>query len=123
MIRERVDIFGRVRPLEPKEQVEALNIPPRLIGIIKEEPVRRWLAGQEIWDKRYAQTAHKVERQRKHYERKYTTLLEHARAQGLELHKDSVRRGPAVYRRASIASTGSTMGEIVVEKRYGQYDG
>ena len=48
MIRERVDIHGVVRPMEPKEEIEALNIPPQEIGIIKEAPVMRWLAGQEL---------------------------------------------------------------------------
>ena len=122
MIRERVDIFGHVRPMEPKGEIEALGIPPRQIGIIKEEPVQRWLSGQEIWDKRYKQAAQKVERRRAHYEKKYASLTIRARAQGLELHKDAAKPGPSVHRRTSVVSTRSmvSVGEIMVDKRWGE---
>ncbi|PIL36933.1 hypothetical protein GSI_00623 [Ganoderma sinense ZZ0214-1] len=52
-IRERVNPLGKVRPMEPPDQLLALRIPPSEIGLIKEGPVRRWLAGQEAWDKRF----------------------------------------------------------------------
>ena len=122
MIRERVDVFGHVRPMEPKERVEALSIPSRQIGIIKEEPVQRWSKGQELWDKRYAHNALKVEKRRKHYLHKYDTLMARARSQGLELHKDTRRAGPSVYRRASVISRRSviSVGEIMMDRRWGE---
>lgn len=125
MLRERVDIFGQVRPMEPEEELEALNIPARLIGIIKEEPVKRWLTGQELWDKRFHKAGLHAIQQRDHYEKKYAAIIEKARAQGLELVSDHHR--PAEYRRPrrvstmSIESTFST-GEVVPEKRYGPFD-
>ena len=122
MIRERVDVFGRVRPMEPKEEIEALNIPPRQIGIIKEEPVRRWFEGQTIWDKRYARSALKVERHRRRYQEKYETLIARATAQGLELHKSEIMAGPSVYRRAPASRRSVTsIGEIMEHRRWGAY--
>lgn len=42
MIRERVDIYGVSKAMEPPEQIHALKLPPEQIGIIKEGPVLRW---------------------------------------------------------------------------------
>ncbi|PSS35406.1 hypothetical protein PHLCEN_2v1561 [Hermanssonia centrifuga] len=124
MLRERVDIFGHVRPMEPKEQIPALNIEPRRIGIIKEDPVRRWLTGQEIWDKRFKHAAIKVEHDRQQYENKFKTVIERAVAQGFERHDDPPQ--PSVSRRSSesVASTSSVMsiGEIMSERRWGPLD-
>lgn len=114
MIRERVDVFGRVRPMEPKEEIEALQIPPRMIGIIKEDPVTRWKTGQEIWDKRYKQAALKADKRRARYERKYASLIERARAQGLELHRDPT--GSPVQMSASTSSVGA----IMADRRWGE---
>lgn len=123
MLRERVDIFGQVRPMEPKEDVEALNIPARLIGVIKEEPVMRWLSGQEIWDKKFHRHAVNAVRKREQYEKKFSALMGRARAQGLELVSDLHR--PAQYkpRRDSVTSTHSTssVGEIIADRRYGTH--
>ena len=88
MLRERVDIFGQVRPMEPKEQIDALNIPPRQIGIIKEEPVRRWMTGQHLWDKKFHRYAVRSIRKREHYEKKYDAIIEKAREQGIEIVED-----------------------------------
>ena len=122
MIRERVDVFGRVRPMEPKEEMEALNIPPRQIGIIKEEPVRRWLEGQTIWDKRYARSAVKVERHRIRYQKKFDTLIERATAQGLELNKSGAKPGRAAYSRAPASKRSiASVGEIMEHRRWGTY--
>ncbi|GJE84268.1 alpha/beta-hydrolase [Phanerochaete sordida] len=126
MLRERVDIFGQVRPMEPEGEIEALHIPARLIGIIKEEPVTRWLTGQELWDKRYHKAGLHAIHQREHYEKKYAAMIEKARSQGLELVSDRDHHRPAEYRRrrastVSIESTFST-GEVVPDKRYGPLD-
>ncbi|KAG1892278.1 alpha beta-hydrolase [Suillus subluteus] len=51
MVRERVDIHGRIRSMEPKENITALQLRPSEIGIIKEETLVKWLEGQEEWDR------------------------------------------------------------------------
>ena len=48
MIRERVSITGVVRPLEPASELAALNLDPEDIGLVKEGPVKRYLAGSEL---------------------------------------------------------------------------
>ncbi|KAH9942586.1 alpha/beta-hydrolase [Amylocystis lapponica] len=74
LIRERVDVFGHVRPMEPKEELEALCMPPGEIGIIKEAPVKRWLAGQEMWDKKFKYAAQDAMKRRRRYEEKAARL-------------------------------------------------
>lgn len=54
MIRERVDVFGRVRPLEPESDLPALSIDHKTVGVIKEGPVRRWVQGKQIWDHKFS---------------------------------------------------------------------
>lgn len=114
MIRERVDIYGKVRPMEPKEDIEALHMPSRQIGIIKEEPVRRWMTGQDLWDKKFQRQGVHVQHRKEHYRKKFATMFERARERGLELHSDSKR--PAAYRTLSTAS----QGEIMSDRRWGK---
>jgi len=120
-LRERVDIFGKVRPMEPKEDIPALQMKPQSIGIIKEPPVKRWLTGQEMWDKRYKHKALKVIKRRRKYEGKAARLLQHAHEQGV-IH-DSMSR-PNLDRRShshsSFASVAS--GIIVPDRRWGPLD-
>ncbi|RDX53666.1 alpha/beta-hydrolase [Lentinus brumalis] len=119
MIRERVDVMGNVRPMEPAEEIEALNIPPQQIGVIKELPVRRWLEGQEEWDRKYKRTAERVIRKRKHYEAKAQRLLDHARQQGW-IHDELTPQTS----RVSIPDGASRLsaGEIQPERRWGPFD-
>ncbi|KAI0356462.1 alpha/beta-hydrolase [Trametes cingulata] len=117
MIRERVDVLGNVRPMEPPEEIEALRLQPWEIGVIKEAPVRRWLSGQEEWDRKYKRTAEHVIRKRRQYEAKAARLLEHARQQGLihdELHPQRSR--------VSLSGSVSSVGEVEVERRWGPLD-
>lgn len=108
--------------MEPESEIEALSIPPRLIGIIKEDPVKRWLSGQEEWDKKFHKQAVQAIRQRDHYHKKFDTLLERARAQGLELVHDAHHPSGYRRRRDSMASVHSTTsaGEIAPDRRYGK---
>ncbi|KAH9894438.1 alpha/beta-hydrolase [Cubamyces lactineus] len=119
MIRERVDVLGNVRPMEPAEEIAALRLKPQEIGIIKEKPVRRWLAGQEEWDRKYKRAAENVIRKRKQYEAKAARLLEHAREQGF-IHEEIGPRESTVSSSASISS--GSVGEIEVERRWGPLD-
>ncbi|KAI0089132.1 alpha/beta-hydrolase [Irpex rosettiformis] len=119
MIRERVDIYGKVRPMEPTGEIKALRIPPQEVGVIKEDPVMRWLTGQELWDEKFKRQACRVVDKRKHYERKYETLVGRARKNGLELLGDTTKPHP--LRRTSTISFGM-QGEVLVGRRWGPLD-
>lgn len=45
MIRERISITGVVRPMEPENEMQALTLDAEDLGLIKEGPVKRYLAG------------------------------------------------------------------------------
>ena len=96
--------------MEPVEEVPALRLKPSEIGLIKEAPVRRWLAGQEEWDKRYKRQAEAVIRKRKQYRAKWEKLLEHAKQEGLFSEMTSLQ---------STTSAVSTGGVIETDRRWG----
>lgn len=131
MIRERVDINGHVRPMEPKSAIPALQMRPSKIGIIKERPVRRWADGQNAVDKKYRRAAEKVIKKRRKLEAKAERMLADAREQGLLLENDSIYRkeGAEAKRKGvkradsggdSILSTISR--RIDVDRRWGPLD-
>ncbi|KAK4057569.1 hypothetical protein OIO90_001214 [Microbotryomycetes sp. JL221] len=64
MIRERISLTGVVRPLEPEKDIDCLNLNPEDLGIVKEAPVKRYLAGKAIWDKKFKSVADRVQRER-----------------------------------------------------------
>jgi hypothetical protein len=101
MIRERVNIHGLSRPMEPPEEIAALQLRPGQIGIIKEAPTIRWLKGQEDWDKRFKHNAQRAIKQRSKLEAKAKRLLENAHSQGLILNRDvskkDLRRSPSQF--------------------------
>lgn len=120
MLRERVDIFGKVRPMEATQEIEALHLEPSSVGLIKEAPVRRWLTGQELWDKKYKRAADKVITKRRQCERKAERLLRNAMEQG-NIHMSDDR--PQPQHRSSEASIASRpSGEIVADRRWGPLD-
>ena len=43
MIRQRVDRHGRIFPLEPPSTLPALQMPANEVGVIKPDPVRKWM--------------------------------------------------------------------------------
>jgi hypothetical protein len=127
MIRERVDIHGKVRPMEPREQITALQIPAEEVGLLREAPIRRWLTGQELWDRKFSRTAVKVVKQRKNIEETAEKLLETARELGLVLaHEDrglqvgDPQLPPKTTNNASFAT--SKRGVVDGERRYGPLD-
>ena len=83
MLRERVDIRGRIRPMEPVEEMPALRMLPSQIGLIKEAPVRRWLQGQGMWDERFKRESKKVLKKRKRLEEMAEQIIRHATELGL----------------------------------------
>ena len=118
MIRERVDVFGHVRAMEPKEEIPALRMPRGEIGVIKEAPVKRWLAGQEMWDTKFKRTAGKAIKRRQYYEAKAERLMKNARVQGFRSQQDMTR--PGMERDPSSRSVASSaVGEIDPNRRWG----
>ncbi|KAJ6515694.1 Alpha/Beta hydrolase protein [Mycena sanguinolenta] len=119
MLRERVDIKGEARPMEPQHEMAVLRLEPSEIGIIKEAPTVRWLKGQEEWDTKYKRSAEKAIRQRRKNEEKAKKLIENAREQGLSLVHDMHDTGLA---RAVSTSAHATDGVIQQERRWGPLD-
>lgn len=64
MIRQRVDRHGNIFPLEPAHQLPGCNLPTSEIGVIKEGPVRKWIAAKREWDTKYASAKRRVQKQR-----------------------------------------------------------
>lgn len=64
MIRQRVDRRGMIHPLEPASELIACNMPAADIGVIKEGPVRKWIAAKKHWDTKYASHKRRVQKQR-----------------------------------------------------------
>ena len=143
MLRERVDIRGRIRPMEAVEEMPALRIPPSQIGLIKEAPVRRWQQGQGMWDEQFKRESKKVSEKRKKLEEKAGQIVRRATELGLVVNtgasearasgghvggedrevQDEVR--PMVQpqgRRKSSRSVLTTTGIIDENRRYGPLD-
>ncbi|KAJ7781052.1 Alpha/Beta hydrolase protein [Mycena metata] len=118
MIRERVNIQGITRPMEPQEEMSVLRLKPSQIGIIKEAPTIKWLKGQEEWDKKYKRNAVKAIRQRQKHTENAKRLLNNAREQGLLLVSDV---GPDLTPAVS-ASAHQTDGSIQEHRRWGPLD-
>ena len=139
MLRERVDIRGRVRPMEPAEEIPALCIPPGQIGLIRESPVRRWLHGQAVWDEQFKRRSKKVFEKRKKLEEKAEQIIQHATRKGLVVgeaqpssgqvggggggEQDEVRpmAGPQGGRKSS-RSMSTLTGIIDEDRRFGPLD-
>ncbi|TFK43713.1 lipase/esterase [Crucibulum laeve] len=121
MICERVDIYGKARPMEPREELQALQLKPGQIGMIKEAPTLRWLKGQEIWDKRYRRRGERILRQREKLEAKAKRIISNALDQGL-IHESQGRVTKTRSSAASTHSRKSSMGSIQQDRRWGPLD-
>jgi len=54
IIRERVSPKGRIRPMEPESEIEALHMPTDHVGVISQRgPAKKWLAKRAAWDEKY----------------------------------------------------------------------
>ncbi|KAI6095066.1 hypothetical protein F5141DRAFT_1162759 [Pisolithus sp. B1] len=53
IIRERVSTRGEIRPLEPKEQLDAFSVPSSMIGVLSERTLRRYMDGRALFDNRF----------------------------------------------------------------------
>lgn len=115
MVRERVDIRGRVRQMESLQDIPCLRLKPKEIGMLKEAPARRWLTGQQEWDERFRGTAKKVAKKRRKNEETYQKIIDRARELGL-IHADDAK---SIH---SVASSVSADGEIQQHRRWGPLD-
>lgn len=125
MLRQRVDVHGRSRPMEPEDHIAALKLPAEQICLIKEAPTIRWLQGQEEWDRKYRREAEKAVARRRKNEEKAKKLIDNAREQGLLLVSDRKPTMLEEQRRASTMTTSSrfkTDGTIQEDRRWGPLD-
>ncbi|KAJ4478319.1 hypothetical protein J3R30DRAFT_3480447 [Lentinula aciculospora] len=125
MVRERVNIRGVTRDMEPREDIACLQINPAQIGLIKEAPCTRWSEGQEKWDNMFAKEANRVLKRRKKVERKVNVLLLHAREQGFLLVSESDVADRSQVQNASTersTSANPVDGTIRSDRRWGPLD-
>lgn len=125
MIRERVNIHGVTRDMEPREELACLQISPSQIGLIKEAPALRWNKGQEHWDRLFAKEAQRTLNHRKKIARKAEEMLRSARDQGLYLVGEEDVSGRAKAQNASTERSTSTKpvnGSIQEDRRWGPLD-
>jgi acetyl esterase/lipase len=64
MIRQRVDRHGNISPLQPETELPGCNLPTSEIGVIKEGPVKKWMAAKRQWDTKFAASKRKVQKKR-----------------------------------------------------------
>ncbi|KAF8119416.1 hypothetical protein EV363DRAFT_1441476 [Boletus edulis] len=62
--RERVSTQGIIRPLESIDKLDALHVPPEIIGVLSERAMRRYLEGKAVFDQKYAKELMSIERTR-----------------------------------------------------------
>ncbi|KAF9057965.1 hypothetical protein BJ165DRAFT_1424900 [Panaeolus papilionaceus] len=120
MIRERVDLEGTVRLMEPPEEIPVLQIKPAEICLIKEGPTLRWNEGQQMWDKRFAKRTARILKKKAKHTAEAERVIKNALDQGLihkleENHLDKPTATEKGHRR-----TGS--GVIQIDRRWGPLD-
>ncbi|KIM46374.1 hypothetical protein M413DRAFT_17043 [Hebeloma cylindrosporum] len=120
MVRERIDIHGTVRAMEPRETLQALNMMPCHIGIIKEAPVQRWNDGQKKWDARFAANTKKVLKQKAHYEAKAERLIKNALDQGFVHQSYGLSHEDDQF--PDKVSADTSIGRIQSDRRWGPFD-
>jgi hypothetical protein len=64
MIRQRVDRHGNIFPLAPASELPGCNLSPSEIGVIKEGPVKKWMAAKKEWDTKFASAKRRIQKQR-----------------------------------------------------------
>lgn len=116
MIRQRVDIHGRVRQMEAIEDIPTLQLRPSEIGLLREAPARRWHDGQAIWDKRFKSSAKKVRKKRAKNKEEYAKIMDRAKELGLV----RVNSKRSVKTNNSISMSG--VGVIQEDRRWGPLD-
>lgn len=83
IIRERVSTQGEIRPLEPKEQLDAFSVPSNMIGVLSERSLRRYIDGKTLFDNRFRKEMAATEKLRKRNmdlaKKEFTKVILHLR--------------------------------------------
>ncbi|KAF5333486.1 hypothetical protein D9611_002644 [Ephemerocybe angulata] len=124
MLRERVDVRGIARIMEPQDAIEVLKIPADRIGQIREAPAMRWLRGQEEWDRKYRKQGLRVLEKRKHLIHQSERLIKHALDQGLvhESFPETMVGTPREKGTGRAVKRKTSIGEIQKDRRWGPLD-
>lgn len=64
MIRQRVDRHGNIFNLEPASELPGCSLPASEVGVIKEGPVKKWMAAKKEWDTKFSSAKRRVQKQR-----------------------------------------------------------
>ncbi|KAG4429018.1 hypothetical protein IFR05_015501 [Cadophora sp. M221] len=64
MIRQRVDRHGNIFNLEPASELPGCNVPASEVGVIKQGPVKKWMAAKKEWDTKFSSAKRRVQKQR-----------------------------------------------------------
>lgn len=51
--------------MEPASEIKALQLDPENIGLLHEEPIKRYLQGRKKWDQKFARATKRVRKQRR----------------------------------------------------------
>ncbi|KAI0997453.1 hypothetical protein K3495_g10732 [Podosphaera aphanis] len=62
MIRQRVDRYGNIYPLEDESELPACNVDPSLIGKMRDEPFMKWVEMKSKWEIKFASSKRKMQR-------------------------------------------------------------
>ena len=121
MVRQRVDIQGRVRQMEAREEIPCLKLSASDIGLLREAPARRWLEGQQKWDRKFKGTAKSVTKKRKKIEEQYAKTIERAKELGL-IHSPEETASILTIDGDMYADGANADGEIQRGRRWGPLD-
>ena len=64
MIRQKVDRHGSIFPLDPPHKLQALQVSPNEVGVIKRGPVEKWMNAKTQWDSKFASQKRKAQKRR-----------------------------------------------------------
>ena len=105
--------------MEDKKEIPCLRLEADEIGLLREAPARRWLTGQEEWDKRFGNVAKNVEKRRRKAIEKYDKTLARARELGL-VHSPGLENASVPADDTTVENEGD--GEIQKGRRWGPLD-
>jgi hypothetical protein len=102
MIRERVSTHGVIRPLEPEIELSAMKVQSELIGTLSEAAIQRYVTGKERFDKKFARTIKRIEKQRlRNINRASQDMNQHIAALQHYLDRESMAAAPGGADRAT----------------------
>lgn len=107
--------------MEDRAEIPCLKSPASEIGLLKEAPVRRWLAGQQEWDRKFKSTAKRVSKRRRKIREKYEHTIERAKELGL-LHSSDDTASILTADEDLYADGNNDSGEIQRGRRWGPLD-